>query len=145
MESAISKSSKLSCSKVSILLLLSLAMLCLACDHKDKIPDHLSREAVKQMKDWQQSVSELLKDSDIQAEVKKLRQKEYEVRSIPLNTKAEDIKDLLNSLGKENWDCLHMEKVLGSDLKTESDAKLLIFCSRKAETVLQYVPQNLLN
>lgn len=71
-------------------------------------------------------------------EVKKLRQFEYHVFRVPLQSDAAEVERKLTLLGKERWDCFHVER-----LETDDDQELQFFCKRMPATPLMYVPRGL--
>lgn len=73
-------------------------------------------------------------------ELKKLRQLEYKVATLPLD--PQKIEAELLALGRQGWDCFHVER---SPTENQSvNKKLLVFCKRRVETPLSYIPANVL-
>jgi hypothetical protein len=73
-------------------------------------------------------------------ELKKLRQFEYKVA--PLALDPPKLEAELIALGREGWDCFHVEH---SPSENKSANKtLLVFCKRRVETPLSYIPANVI-
>ena len=76
-------------------------------------------------------------------ELKKLHQIEYKVFTLPIDNSLAKLEGVLSRMGKEKWDCYHIERV--SVIREERKVgRLLFFCKRKYDTLLRYVPQSLL-
>jgi hypothetical protein len=73
-------------------------------------------------------------------ELNKLKQYEYKVLEYPLDRSQAQIELELNALGKESWDCFGSERVLSTDQKPT----LLVFCKRRPDTPLRFVPNSVL-
>ncbi|MCB0346040.1 MAG: hypothetical protein KDD66_13045 [Bdellovibrionales bacterium] len=116
---------------MAAVLLLTMAML--ACDY---LPDkkRVTDEAAELTK---AAAGTIMDNSDAPIEeVKKLRQFEYRVFRLPLNSEPSHIESQLNALGKERWNCYHVERVKG-----EQDFELEFFCKRMPATPLMYMPK----
>ena len=74
------------------------------------------------------------------AEVKKLRQFEYQVTTFPTNERASEIQHRMSMLGKEGWDCFDIQRRVSAENREE----FMVFCKRLPDTLLRYVPPNLL-
>ena len=66
------------------------------------------------------------------AETEKLFTFEYRVQEIGKDVKPAEIQARLAALGKDRWDCFHIEP--------RKDA-LLLFCKRQPKTYLRYIPR----
>lgn len=77
-------------------------------------------------------------------EVKKLHQLEYNVFTLALEDSAARYEGVLDELGKNRWDCFHVEKVFTNNEKGDRVGKLLFFCKRSPDTLLRFVPKSLL-
>ena len=133
---------------------LLLCTLCLlSCDSAQ---DERLREPLKKVAEVQRNVEQLVgethqllkgmaptvqpadlsKESAV-AEVNKLRQFEYKVISLPLNSDARAIENALNNAGQEYWECF-------SAFNRPNTNALEVYCRRRPNTPLRFVPQTLL-
>jgi len=109
---------------VALILSISLA----ACESKqvkeslDSIGDQLKR-----LEPAKESVETATK-----AEVEKLWIHEYKVEEIPVTMDSTQIEEQLMTLGKDRWDCFHLEK---------KEEVLQIFCKRRPQSYLRYIPR----
>ena len=67
-----------------------------------------------------------------QEELNKLYSFEYKVVEFPLTAESLSIEAYLSTLGKDRWECFDT---------TKTDLKLIIFCKRRPETYLKYIPR----
>ncbi len=65
-------------------------------------------------------------------ELDKLFVFEYRVEEIQRNASKDEMEEILGRLGKERWDCFHIQP--------EGDA-LRLFCKRNPKTYLKYIPR----
>lgn len=118
----------------------------LGCDKKDA--EQQISSAQKTLNDAldksTQKFNELssLSTEDATTELKKLRQLEYSVSEFPLTSSREELEKFLKIKGEEFWDCFSVEMV--PEFKVGEGAHLRIICKRRPQTMLQYVPQQLL-
>jgi hypothetical protein len=82
-----------------------------------------------------------LSSEDALKEVRKLRQWEYQVISLPIETKPALIEARLDAEGMERWECFSVERT--RDPETEK-LNWLIICRRHPDTPLVYVPSQIL-
>lgn len=64
-------------------------------------------------------------------EVEKLFRYEYLVKDMPLNLSDKEMEENFQSLGRDRWDCFHMEHVTRGSIR--------IFCKRRPKSYLQYM------
>jgi hypothetical protein len=96
-----------------------------------------NNETEEQISELKSIASDLISKPEITIEeVNKLRQFEYKIVKFPSGSTSEEIHNQLNELGKEFWDCFAVEKSEENDL--------FIFCKKKPETPLRYVPKGIL-
>lgn len=106
------------------------------CEDRYGAPSDTQRE----LEEFKDGISELMKHTDQpMAEVKKLREWEYLVTSIPLEQGQTDYERTLNRLGKDRWDCFDIHQV------TEPRPALMIFCKRPPDTPLHFVPRAIMD
>lgn len=113
----------------SLLVTLLLALLP-ACKDSPPLPDGVQKA-------WEQAkgtVDRLSSSSQEAAsdEIEKLFVFEYRVEEIDRQAAGEEIEERLSALGKERWDCFHIE---------EHGGVLRIFCKRNPKTYLKYIPR----
>jgi hypothetical protein len=97
----------------------------------------------------QEQVTKALQDYVMQPgrsvdEIKKLHQLEYNVFTLALEDSAARYEGVLDELGKNRWDCFHVEKVFSTNKNGERVGKLLFFCKRAPDTLLRFVPKSLI-
>lgn len=73
-------------------------------------------------------------------EVKKLSQLEYHMEAFDLESEPNIVKEKLNDLGKERWDCFSSFARPRSKPETP---EMVVLCKRMPETVLRHVPRSL--
>lgn len=66
------------------------------------------------------------------AEIEKLHSLEYKVLEIDGKLGAPELETAFADLGKERWDCFHIE---------ERGESLRVFCKRNPKTYLKYIPR----
>jgi hypothetical protein len=71
-------------------------------------------------------------DSLASQEVEKLFVFEYNVVELPSGQSTEQLNEQLSELGKERWDCFHVE---------EKETQIRLFCKRRPKTYLRYIPR----
>lgn len=78
------------------------------------------------------SLSELTTEKENMAsqELEKLFIYEYQVFDLPSNASAEVIQANLSNLGKERWDCFHIDR---------NQTNINIVCKRRPKSYLRYV------
>ena len=115
---------------------LGLLVLLIGCDvdtdkHVDSVKHGVDRtlEGAQQGLDFLTPKAKQLKE-DAGSEVEKLFEFEYKVVELDGTANADRIQDRLALLGKDRWDCFHVER---------TDEKLLIMCKRRPKTNLQYL------
>lgn len=107
-------------------------------DLKDNTPGELSK-LKDQVTELGSSVKDYVHSSNAPDEIKKLYQYEYKVLQYPIKN-LPLIEEHLSELGKDRWDCFDTEKLI-----TEGkEPTLLVFCKRKPETPLKYIPKTLI-
>lgn len=84
----------------------------------------------KELKQLQPQADQL--SNQAQGEVEKLFTFEYKVQSVPSNTPATELEQLLTKLGQDRWDCFHVAHVA---------EQLNILCKRMPKTYLRYIPR----
>ncbi len=106
------------------------------------------KEAARKIDALQRNVEDLISSNDTlknlstedaSTELKKLRQFEYRIFSLPAGVNDDQIEAALNLHGKNFWECFDVERV-----SKEEGVELRFFCKRKPETLLRYLPQTLL-
>lgn len=121
----------------------------LGCDSKSK-----TAEIQNQLANLTKSVSDLVGDSsttkDAMEEFKKLQQFEYKLQSFPADTMPIELEAALNRLGKERWECFHVEKRMSVESKEPDVARaarpeIVLFCKRRPETPLRFIPRGLIS
>lgn len=120
------------------------------CDSKSK-----TAEIQNQLANLTKSVSELVGDSsttkDAMDEFRKLQQYEYKLQSFPADTMPIELEAALNRLGKERWECFHVDKRTATVLNEPTDparpvrAEIVLFCKRRPETPLRFIPRGLIS
>lgn len=75
-------------------------------------------------------------------ELQKLHQFEYKVFHIDAHNSSLQITRELNEVGKDKWDCFHIERL--NITKEQNGDVLQIYCKRNIQTPLRYVPQSIL-
>ncbi len=117
------------------------------CDSKSK-----TAEIQNQIASLTKSVSELVGDStttkDAMEEFRKLQQFEYKLQSFPADTLPIELEAALNRLGKERWECFHVDKRVA--LAESKDGQpprqeIVLFCKRRPETPLRFIPRGLIS
>lgn len=94
-------------------------------------------ELVKQLEPIGQQVTDTVSEganrvtSSAEEEVQKLFRWEYKVVDIPAEFGATETEAYLMSIGRDRWDCFHIEP---------RDNKLRAFCKRHPRTPLRYLP-----
>lgn len=87
----------------------------------------------------------VMKNSDVPiGELKKLHQFEYQVIRMSRDSSPKAIEGALDELGKQRWDCFHIEKQTLRDAEGQKRKVFTFFCKRRIETPLQYVPRSIL-
>lgn len=125
---------------LSIALCLGIIATSAGCEKKDQ--KELQDQIVKTVTDLKSQAPDPIK------EVEKLHQLEYEVVSFPLNTPPAALDAALDEMGKNRWDCFHIER--GAQLREEEgqddkrEVYLMVFCKRLPDTLLRYVPRNII-
>lgn len=110
--------------------------LCLACEPQTK-------DQVK--KQFNKAIEEIKTQSEPSLrEVEKLHQLDYTVVSFPLDSSAQSIEQSLDELGRNRWDCFHVERTVKVTREEKRETQLLVFCKRLPETYLRYIPKNFL-
>lgn len=96
----------------------------------DRVRDTLNQ----QLADAQKKVSEITKSTSTMTseEVEKLFTLEYKVVELPQDMPAPEMEQKLSTLGQQRWECRSV---------VPNGAKLQIFCSRRPETYLRYIPR----
>ena len=140
-----------------VVLIFSL-LLASGCDSKSKAGD-----IQNQLATLTKSVSDLVGDStttqEAMEEFRKLQQYEYKLQSFPANTLPIELEASLNRLGKERWECFHVEKRIGQaappsaadSTRPEAEPQeiarpeIVLFCKRRPETPLRFIPRGLLS
>lgn len=84
-------------------------------------------EKIDQLSSSKEQVSEMTSE-----EFEKLSIFEYKIEELPLKSETAEIEQLLSNLGKQRWECFDV-------LQTEKT--LRIFCKRRPETYLRYIPR----
>ncbi|MCB0322167.1 MAG: hypothetical protein KDD69_01305 [Bdellovibrionales bacterium] len=121
----------------TISLAAGLLLFCAACDATNNPAQRQDLE--QQVNQW---VNQLVQQSDVPLEeLKKLHQLEYQVFRLPLDSAPERIEGALDELGKNRWDCFHVQAARPT--KEEPQPSLTFFCKRPSETMLRYVPRSL--
>jgi hypothetical protein len=103
-----------------------------------------AQETIKQLTDATDSTLpdiKKLSPDDALNEVKKLRQFEYKVVTFPVNATAEAITAKLAPEGIDGWECFAAHTLKGAD----GTDQLGLFCRRRPETPLRFVPQSFLS
>lgn len=97
-------------------------------------PESLTDTIAAQISKAQQQVQELASGSKDTAteEVEKLFTFDYRVVEFDKSLPATDLELKLNELGKERWECFHVEP---------RESVLQFFCSRRPKTYLRYIPR----
>lgn len=88
------------------------------------------------------ALSELKKLSPDEAgrEFRKLRQFEYRVFTMSADSSADALAARLNAEGQDFWECFHIERQ-----RKEEQENFLVFCRRRPDTPLKFVPQTILS
>lgn len=123
--------------KRSFLLSLTLFLLT-ACDQPSGAPGGFDQGDVgKQLSNLLDGV---MKNPNLPLEeVKKLHQFEYQVLTLPAASSSEAIEGALDELGKNRWDCFHVEKQVRVTETGGKERTLVFFCKRSRETPLRYL------
>ncbi len=121
------------------ILLLVLFCSILSCKEiRDNTPQEISK-LKDQVTELTDSMKEYFDSPSAPSEIKKLYQYEYKVLQYPIKN-LPLIEQHLAELGKERWDCFDTEKLLIE----EKEPLLIVFCKRKPETPLKYIPKTLI-
>lgn len=116
-----------------------------ACDYFKKDRYEKLADNLGSLKDQVLDLADPNKTAD---EVKKLREIEYKVVDMSEDWMSAEIEAQLNKLGKDYWDCFHMEVVVPhraslqkSETKDSTDEKKVyrFFCRRQPFTPLRYI------
>ena len=112
------------------LYLLPLMLLPACKDSAPQVPEGVSKA-------WEQARSAVDKISpEVQqrtsGEVEKLFVFEYHVEDIESGRSADELKERLTALGRDRWDCFHIEP---------QEQGLRVFCKRNPKTFLKYIPR----
>lgn len=119
------------------LFILLLVLACTGCERSTQ--EELQKKILRTVEDLKNQSGEPLK------EVEKLHQLEYHVASFPADSSARDLEAAMMSLGKNRWDCFHVERSLEKTRAEEKpELRLLVFCKRLPDTLLRYVPRHLI-
>jgi len=99
----------------------------------DKFEEELSRTLQSAKEHFEKIAPEREKlERKAQAEAEKLFVFEYHVEEFGRETKTDQIRNKLAELGKNRWDCFHIEP---------RGNYLLLFCKRQPKTYLKYIPR----
>ena len=92
----------------------------------------LTRELKKTIENAKEKISPYTEDVESTAseEISKLLTVEYKVVKIPLSTPPEELTEELTELGKERWECFHVEQHLDTRQ---------IYCRRRPKSYLRYI------
>ena len=122
----------------------------MGCDSKSK-----TAEIQNQLANLTKSVSDLVGDSsttkDAMEEFRKLQQYEYKLQSFPADTMPIELEAALNRLGKERWECFHVEKRMAAESKEPTETarplrtEIVLFCKRRPETPLRFIPRGIIS
>lgn len=103
---------------------------------QDKELEILAKDFKKGLEQATEKINQLapsqqqLKQSTV-GEVEKLFSLEYRVIDIDRDVPAAEIEARLAALGRDRWDCFHIEPTAGS---------LRLFCKRRPQSYLRYIP-----
>jgi hypothetical protein len=86
-----------------------------------------AKEAIDGLKPHQRELEE-----KAASEAEKLFSFEYHVAEVAKDASPAEIEKILHELGKERWDCFHVEPRKNS---------LLFLCKRQPKTYLRYIPR----
>ena len=110
----------------------------------DKAAD--TKELQRQVGDLTKTVTDYVGEAETtkeaMTEISKLQQYEYKILTVPADTTPVALQSSLNELGRERWDCFHVEKRLNPAEPAKSE--LAMFCKRRPETPLRFIPRNLI-
>lgn len=110
----------------------------------DKATD--TKELQRQVGDLTKVLTDYVGDAaptkEALTELKKLQQFEYKIISVPADTTPTALESSLNELGRERWECFHVEKRLNPADPAKSE--IALFCKRRPETPLRFIPRNLI-
>lgn len=125
--------------KIKILVLVLLCSVVSCKELRDNTPQEISK-LKDQVSELTDSLSGYIVDSpSASTEIKKLYQYEYKILQYPIKN-LQLLEGHLSELGKERWDCFDTEKLISEG----NEPLLIIFCKRKPETPLKYIPKTLL-
>ncbi len=90
-------------------------------------------------------INGVIKGSDAPLEeLQKLHQFEYQIVRLSVDSSPKAMEGALDQLGKQRWDCFHVEKQTLLDSEQKKRRVFTFFCKRKGETPLRYVPRSIL-
>lgn len=119
--------------------LLALLLSLSACNRDDRKSLHQAWQAVSGASDSALQELKKLSPEDAAAEYRKLRQFQYKVLTMPASEAPQKIEETLNAQGQEFWECFHIERRMERDIEN-----YLVFCRRRPDTLLKFVPQTFL-
>ena len=97
---------------------------------------------------FKDEVTNILSDPNrAMGELRKLREFEYKVFDVSENETPEDTEKTLNTMGKDYWDCYHIERqaimvtknIEGGNDETKRQFILRFFCKKQAFTPLRFI------
>jgi len=124
-----------------LLFLASLSML--ACENGSDASVEKLRETFSNILDSSDEAIRglsALSPEDAKKEINKLREFEYRVLEYPADVSAKALEVDLQALGALAWDCTPGPLRIIEDEKSV----LMVFCKRRPDTPLRYIPQTLL-
>lgn len=104
---------------------------CKRPDSNDGIIPKGIKQSIRSAKD---TVADLTSDGSemAQGEVEKLFVFEYKVVEFQMDLPASELQESLTLLGRERWDCFHVEP---------QELSNRFFCKRRPKTYLRYIPR----
>ena len=117
-----------------------------ACDiNREKTKQAVS-SLESQVNELSNTVQTAVSKAEAPEELKKLQQYEYRIEVFAPDLSVADQTARLNALGKERWECFHIEarSKLSVIAQTNNSEELVVYCKRHPDTPLRYIPRGLI-
>ncbi len=125
-------------SRLTLTVAVSTSLFTAACNFDSKETKKTVNEIGNEVQQLTRTVSNYINQAEAPAELKKLQQFEYKVVTFPPEVEATELENSLAELGKERWDCFHVDRI------GAKDPALMVMCKRRPDTPLKYVPKTII-